>query len=328
MKPLFLTIAAGMAAVTLLWACADAGSLPTSTRPAGKLTISTPAQGAVLSTQMIRVTGRGPAGSKVVRDVSFALDDEVIVGTDGGWSMEVQLDEGPNDLVFRIGDDTSTEMRLGVTYERGEATQPAVPSNDATVGASDLSTPASPTTSQPAASTAAPTPPPAPQPSFLIFGDGTHEVGTELRPGTYRLREPALFCYWARLSGFGGTLGEIIANENVADGYAVVTIAAADKGFESNGCGEWSSDLSQIKADRESMEAGGTYIVGTDILAGTWRSAGGELCYWARLRGFGGVLGEIIANDNVFGAPTIVKISSTDAGFHTTGCGTWTRTGP
>jgi hypothetical protein len=144
-------------------------------------------------------------------------------------------------------------------------------------------------------------------------------------PGTYRIREPASFCYWARLSGFGGTLGEVIANGNELNAYAVVTIAKSDKGFESNGCGEWTSDLSQIQADRQSITTDGTYIVGTDILRGTWHSTGGDGCYWARLKGFSGQLGDIIANDNVPSGPTVVSVASSDAGFTVTRCGTWTR---
>jgi hypothetical protein len=45
-------------------------------------------------------------------------------------------------------------------------------------------------------------------------------------------------CYYARLSGFGHTVGDILANDST-DGQAVVTIAASDKGFESTRCGTW-----------------------------------------------------------------------------------------
>ncbi len=46
------------------------------------------------------------------------------------------------------------------------------------------------------------------------------------------------FCYWARLNGFGGSVGEIIANGN-ASGPVIVEIANTDVGFESSGCGQW-----------------------------------------------------------------------------------------
>jgi hypothetical protein len=76
----------------------------------------------------------------------------------------------------------------------------------------------------------------APSPS-LAFGDGTFVVGQDIGHGTYAA-PGGDGCYWARLSGFGGTLDEIIANGNPT-GPVVVTIAASDAGFETRGCGEW-----------------------------------------------------------------------------------------
>ena len=70
------------------------------------------------------------------------------------------------------------------------------------------------------------------------IGDGTFRVGSDIVPGTYHAANPGGYCYWARLSGTGGTLGEIIAND-VAAGPAVVTIAATDAAFQSTGCGGW-----------------------------------------------------------------------------------------
>lgn len=170
-----------------------------------------------------------------------------------------------------------------------------------------------------------PTPEPTPEPTFASFEDGTWEVGVDIDPGTYRLQSPASFCYWERLRGFSGDLDDIIANENVMDAFAVVTIGKNDAGFSSSGCGEWTKDLSQVTFDREHIDMDGTYIVGTDIKPGKWKSAGGEFCYWARLKSFSGTLSSILANDNVFGGSTIVTIRSTDKGFETRGCGVWER---
>jgi hypothetical protein len=66
--------------------------------------------------------------------------------------------------------------------------------------------------------------------------DGFFVVGKDIKPGTYRTTGS---CYWARLSGFGGELDDIIANDN-SSGTAIVDIARGDVGFESNGCGGWS----------------------------------------------------------------------------------------
>lgn len=173
---------------------------------------------------------------------------------------------------------------------------------------------------------AQPTNPPAPThtpaPAFVHFGDGTFEIGKDIQPGTYRTREASSGCYFARLKGFSGSLDDIIANDNT-DAPAVVTIAASDKGFQSQDCGTWTQDLSQITTSKTTFDDG-TYIVGTDLEPGTYKSSGVQGCYWARLSGFGGTLDEIIANDNTDSA-AIVTISASDKGFQSKGCGTWVK---
>ena len=70
------------------------------------------------------------------------------------------------------------------------------------------------------------------------FIDGTHMVGSDIQAGTYRNDGSSDRCYWARLSGFGGTTADIIANDN-PDGQAYVTIDPSDTAFESKRCGRW-----------------------------------------------------------------------------------------
>lgn len=70
------------------------------------------------------------------------------------------------------------------------------------------------------------------------FADGTYLVGVDIAPGTWRAPGGG-DCYWQRLSGFGGTLDEIIANDD-PNGSVIVTIAPGDTGFSSSGCGSWS----------------------------------------------------------------------------------------
>lgn len=280
-----------------------------------QFTVDYPAQGAVVTSDPVAVGGRAPAGARVVQDISFAFDNDVIAATTGRWEMLVDVEEGANELVFRLGDDHDTEIRLGITYQPS-----AAPTNPPGGGPT-----AAPPTGGPPAATPQPTPKPEPTPSFLTFGDGIWEVGVDIKAGTYRLREPAFFCYWARLRGFGGSLNDIIANGNENDAYGVVTIRSSDAGFESSGCGEWSSDLSRVTNDKSHIDHDGTYIVGTDISPGKWRSSGGDgICYWARVSAFTGTLGAIIANGLPDGR-TIVTIRSTDKGFVTTGCGSWVR---
>ena len=73
----------------------------------------------------------------------------------------------------------------------------------------------------------------------------------------------------------------------------------------------------------------GTYIVGTDIAPGTWRSDGGgdSSCYVARLSGFGGTFDENISNDISSEGGLIVNVAASDKGFETTGCSTWAKAG-
>ena len=70
----------------------------------------------------------------------------------------------------------------------------------------------------------------------------------------------------------------------------------------------------------------GMQVVGTDITAGTYRTDGGDGCYWERLSGFGGNSDEIIANDFISASgQVVVTIAASDAAFSSERCGTWTR---
>jgi hypothetical protein len=68
----------------------------------------------------------------------------------------------------------------------------------------------------------------------------------------------------------------------------------------------------------------GTYAVGTDIVAGTYRTReASPVCTWARLSGFDGTSSEIISYDYSDG-PVVVTIAPSDTGFEASGCGAWT----
>jgi hypothetical protein len=167
-----------------------------------------------------------------------------------------------------------------------------------------------------------PRPAATPTPALAGFDAGMRIVGTDMAPGTYR-SSLGSGCYWERLSGFGGTLGDILANEN-SSGRAVVTIAATDKAFNSSRCGRWTLAAYPITSSPTAPFVDGTYIVNKDVAPGTWRSSGTGSCYWARLKGFSGNLDDIIANSNVSGS-TVVTIGAGDAGFSCSRCGTWTK---
>jgi hypothetical protein len=81
-----------------------------------------------------------------------------------------------------------------------------------------------------------PAPPPPPGPK-TTFGNGTWRVGKDIQAGTYHTNGGS-GCYWERQSGTGGSLDDIIANDN-ATGPVTVTIDETDAAFKSQGCGTW-----------------------------------------------------------------------------------------
>ena len=171
--------------------------------------------------------------------------------------------------------------------------------------------------------TAAPTAAPPPAGPRTTFSDGTYVVGSEVSAGTYRNSSSSSGCYWERLSGFGGTTDEIIAN-NFTQSRQLVTISPSDVGFSAQGCGTWTQDLSPITSDPSAPFGDGMYQVGSEVAPGTWRNDGTSGCYWARLSGFSHETYHIITN-NFGDEQQIVTVGAGDAGFESSGCGTWTN---
>lgn len=72
--------------------------------------------------------------------------------------------------------------------------------------------------------------------------DGTHEVLTDVQAGRYRTAGPREggvgFCFWYRLSGTSGQLGDIIASGQIY-GPTTVTIAPGDRAFRTEFCRPW-----------------------------------------------------------------------------------------
>ena len=70
----------------------------------------------------------------------------------------------------------------------------------------------------------------------------------------------------------------------------------------------------------------GQYLVGTDIAAGSYYTDPGGGCYWERLRGLGGTVSDIIANEFIGhnAGQEVVDILPSDLAFGTrAACGTW-----
>lgn len=159
-------------------------------------------------------------------------------------------------------------------------------------------------------------------------GDGEYQVGTDVKPGTYRTTgNDDGMCYWERAKDASGELDSLLANDNVS-GTSYVTIKPADKLFKSSGCQDWEAVDPKAKGTpASSMDGdGGMFKVGTDIAPGTYRSTGNadDSCYWERTKDAGHGLDSIIANNNVTGT-AVVTISPSDAYFKTNDCGTWKK---
>lgn len=78
----------------------------------------------------------------------------------------------------------------------------------------------------------------APKPVELT--SGTWAVPSEVKPGTYVTTVEGFHCYWARLSGLDGDLGDIRADENLWEGdRGRITVRASDKGLKLTGDCVW-----------------------------------------------------------------------------------------
>ena len=170
-----------------------------------------------------------------------------------------------------------------------------------------------------------PPPPPPPPPTPVSFGDGEYRVNVDIPAVTYRALDTSQGCYWQRESGFAGSFDEIIANDFVLDGPTIVAISPSDAGFKSDGCLQWSNDLSP-RRDPAWPIANGTFLVGSEIAPGTYRSSAqpGSHCYWERLSGFSGSFDDVIAN-GLSDQSQLVTISRSDVGFTSHNCSGWIR---
>ncbi|CAM5519515.1 hypothetical protein [Streptomyces abikoensis] len=77
-------------------------------------------------------------------------------------------------------------------------------------------------------------------PKTEMPGNGMYKVGADIAPGTYKsVGNKQDGCYWERSKdALHESADSILANENVT-GNAVVTIAAGDAYFKTNGCSDW-----------------------------------------------------------------------------------------
>jgi hypothetical protein len=87
------------------------------------------------------------------------------------------------------------------------------------------------------------------------------------------------------------------------------------------------STLAASTGDLGTSFGDGTWLVGTDIAPGTYRTEvpeGDPFCVWKRLSGFSGEYDDTITGDIVdVAGQTFVEIAPTDVAFTSEQCGTW-----
>jgi len=65
----------------------------------------------------VQVVGTAPTGAEIVQELDLFGDRRTSADDKGDWVLTVDLEEGDNDLVFRIGDDEATTKTLRIVYE-------------------------------------------------------------------------------------------------------------------------------------------------------------------------------------------------------------------
>jgi hypothetical protein len=82
----------------------------------------------------------------------------------------------------------------------------------------------------------------------------------------------------------------------------------------------------QAPGPKTTIDHDGTYAVGTDIVPGTYTSAGpldNGVCYWKRLGS--GDDGKQVVDNAMSKKPQVVRIDPTDKAFKTDGCQPWQK---
>lgn len=157
-------------------------------------------------------------------------------------------------------------------------------------------------------------------------------------PGAPRSRRGWLTHGAAALAGF--VVGAVIVaaatgGTESGDGAKASATVTATETVTGSGRTESTPQPSASPSKEETAGDGvpgdGTFVVGTEVKPGTYRTAGPaddafDTCYWARLKSTSGDVGDIIANGTTKG-PATVTVKPSDNAFQTTGCKDWKKVG-
>jgi hypothetical protein len=151
------------------------------------------------------------------------------------------------------------------------------------------------------------TPLPTNTPDPNLIGPGTYIVNADIQPGIYKgLAGEGLFdsCYWERLKDLTGNFESILANDNSV-GQFYIQVKDSDYALKTDCQLTKLITIPEHTGEYPQSITAGTYLIGNDIQAGTYRGQTGvdfsDSCYWERLRGVDGDFDSIIANDNATG---------------------------
>jgi hypothetical protein len=88
-----------------------------SPTPRPILIITSPEDGDVVRTRSVQLVGTAPPGAEIILDVPLFGDRRTSADDHGDWVLTVDLEEGDNDLVVRIGAEQATTKTIRVVYE-------------------------------------------------------------------------------------------------------------------------------------------------------------------------------------------------------------------
>jgi hypothetical protein len=89
-------------------------------RSPSRLTITSPHDGDVVPSSVVKVKGTAPAGSTITTTRADGPGGTILVDSNGNWQVTwVFSDEGPHSITFHLDDPQKTSVTLHVTYVPG-----------------------------------------------------------------------------------------------------------------------------------------------------------------------------------------------------------------
>jgi|GEM_PF-1396447 len=155
------------------------------------------------------------------------------------------------------------------------------------------------------------------KPDVPKFGNGKYLVGKDIQPGLYRviLKDTIMnMGYVERAKDLDMGLNSIIANI-VLQGDGYVNVKDTDVALKLQGVEIYPIDLKKMKPNIKKQVTGGMYLVGYDILPGTYKvevtDEMTQMGYVERARNVSMGMNDIIANEIVQGQG-YVRVKDTD----------------